>query len=243
MPEGPGSSCSRDSRPAEPSRASRNSPASAETRTGRQVESRSGAAPRRTRVDRRCQQLWDGASPDVPHPGAGIAALENGDAVHVWIPFEQRRPMRFNQPREMRAREAVLERSHRGQRVNDVSHGGETNDQQTHEPGIGNRESEIESFISFFASCFPSYEFSRSGRSWRGPSGLRRWRSFLRRRRPHPVPARRLLCSRSLLRGRRASTAREARPANPHRRERPRRRSRGRRRSPHVPLPAESGGA
>src|ERR1035437_7786449 len=43
MPEGPGSSCSRDSRPVESGRASRNPPAAAETRTGRRGGPRSGA--------------------------------------------------------------------------------------------------------------------------------------------------------------------------------------------------------
>src|SRR2546426_9374060 len=50
---------SRDSQPAEPGRASRNPPATTETRTDRRVESGSGAGPGRIRGNRRWQRPWD----------------------------------------------------------------------------------------------------------------------------------------------------------------------------------------
>src|SRR5579863_8067538 len=58
-------------------------------------------------------------------PGPRIAALENGDAVDVWVALQQRRPLRLNEPSEVRARKAVFERGHGRQCVDHVTHGAE----------------------------------------------------------------------------------------------------------------------
>src|SRR5207244_8094835 len=53
----------------------------------------------------------------VAQPGPRITALEDGDLVDVRVAFKKRRPLRFDEPGEVRSRKAVLERSYGRQRM------------------------------------------------------------------------------------------------------------------------------